>query len=81
MVHDSTWCRNLGKNWCNFAYALKGSSVTSGTPVSAAPGSKVRTHCKSAPHGSACAYLVVDTLYRQAEFKHKSLGPERLCQR
>ena len=42
---SSTWCQNLGKAWCNFAYTLKGSSVTNGTPVKAVPGDRVRTHC------------------------------------
>jgi hypothetical protein len=42
----STWCQNLGRNWCNFAYTLKGSSVTNGTPVKAVTGDKVKTHYK-----------------------------------
>ncbi|OSS50973.1 hypothetical protein B5807_04299 [Epicoccum nigrum] len=42
----STWCNNLGRNWCNFAYMLKGSSVTHGTPVKASRGDRVKTHYK-----------------------------------
>ncbi|KAF3044260.1 hypothetical protein E8E12_000971 [Didymella heteroderae] len=41
---ESTWCQNLGRNWCNFAYTLKGSSVTNGTPVRASAGDRIRTH-------------------------------------
>ncbi|CAG9989156.1 unnamed protein product [Clonostachys byssicola] len=42
------YCNNLGKQWCNFAYALiNGSSEPkNGTPVKAAPGSRVKTHYK-----------------------------------
>ncbi|KAJ4016302.1 hypothetical protein NW752_003425 [Fusarium irregulare] len=42
------YCTNLGKSWCNFAYALvNGSSqAKNGTPVKAAPGSRIRTHYK-----------------------------------
>ncbi|KAL6922940.1 hypothetical protein ACHAPO_011289 [Fusarium lateritium] len=42
------YCSNLGKSWCNFAYALvSGSSVAkNGTPVKASPGSRIRTHYK-----------------------------------
>ncbi|KAF9700077.1 hypothetical protein EKO04_001315 [Ascochyta lentis] len=46
---ESPWCENLGQNWCNFAYTLKGSSVTNGTPVKAAPGDRVKTHYKLNP--------------------------------
>ncbi|KAJ4989694.1 hypothetical protein SVAN01_04724 [Stagonosporopsis vannaccii] len=42
----STWCQDLGRNWCNFAYTLEGSSVTNGTPVKASPGDRVTTHYK-----------------------------------
>ncbi|CAI6016767.1 unnamed protein product [Clonostachys chloroleuca] len=42
------YCYNLGKQWCNFAYALiNGSSEPkNGNPVKAAPGSRVKTHYK-----------------------------------
>ncbi|KAF4971610.1 hypothetical protein FSARC_1609 [Fusarium sarcochroum] len=42
------YCTNLGKKWCNFAYALvKGSSEPkNGDPITASPGSRVRTHYK-----------------------------------
>ncbi|KAF5009362.1 hypothetical protein FDECE_4418 [Fusarium decemcellulare] len=42
------YCTNLGKQWCNFAYALiNGSSeAKNGTPVKAAPGSRIKTHYK-----------------------------------
>ena len=46
----STWCQNLGRDWCNFAYMLKGSSVTHGSPVKASPGDRVKTHCASLRH-------------------------------
>ncbi|KAF3006548.1 hypothetical protein E8E13_006020 [Curvularia kusanoi] len=42
----STWCQNLGRNWCNFAYMLKGSSVTHGAPVKASSGDRIKTHYK-----------------------------------
>ncbi|KAF5577123.1 hypothetical protein FPCIR_12237 [Fusarium pseudocircinatum] len=38
------YCSNLGNKWCNFAYALIGSEAKNGTPVKAAPGSRVKTH-------------------------------------
>ncbi|KAI4862445.1 hypothetical protein F4820DRAFT_430433 [Hypoxylon rubiginosum] len=46
----SPYCTNLGSNWCNFAYTLIGSrSPTNGAPVSAAPGSRIKTHYKLNP--------------------------------
>ncbi|KAJ4343699.1 hypothetical protein N0V95_006564 [Ascochyta clinopodiicola] len=45
----SPWCQNLGQNWCNFAYTLKGSSITNGTPVKAKRGDRVKTHYKLNP--------------------------------
>ncbi|KAH8894564.1 hypothetical protein GQ53DRAFT_858010 [Thozetella sp. PMI_491] len=42
-----TWCPNLGRNWCNFAYTLVGSqNVQNGKPVPASPGSRIKTHYK-----------------------------------
>ncbi|KAI0379393.1 hypothetical protein F5Y04DRAFT_282815 [Hypomontagnella monticulosa] len=47
---NSPYCPNLGKNWCNFAYTLIGSRVAkNGAPVSAAPGSRIKTHYKLNP--------------------------------
>ncbi|KAH6898071.1 hypothetical protein B0T10DRAFT_555408 [Thelonectria olida] len=42
------YCTNLGKNWCNFAYALinQSTEAKNGTPVKAAPGSRIKTHYK-----------------------------------
>ncbi|KAK1708772.1 hypothetical protein BDP67DRAFT_410310 [Colletotrichum lupini] len=34
------------KSWCNFAYTLVGSNPTVGDPVTASPGSTIRTHYK-----------------------------------
>ncbi|KAI1382873.1 uncharacterized protein F4822DRAFT_422925 [Hypoxylon trugodes] len=47
---NSPYCNNLGSNWCNFAYTLVGSQVAkNGAPVSAAPGSRIKTHYKLNP--------------------------------
>ncbi|KAF4981514.1 hypothetical protein FZEAL_2699 [Fusarium zealandicum] len=43
------YCTNLGKQWCNFAYALIGTEANAGTPVKAAPGSRIKTHYKMNP--------------------------------
>ncbi|KAK3311772.1 hypothetical protein B0H66DRAFT_598722 [Apodospora peruviana] len=43
----SYYCTNLGRNWCTFAYNLKGlQNAENGTPVIAAPGTKIKTHYK-----------------------------------
>ncbi|KAI0533091.1 hypothetical protein GGR58DRAFT_487964 [Xylaria digitata] len=39
------YCTNLGSNWCNFAYALT-PNAQNGKIVTAAPGTRVRTHYK-----------------------------------
>lgn len=54
----STWCQNLGRDWCNFAYMLKESSVTHGTPVKASRGDRVKTHCASRHAHLECAMLI-----------------------
>ncbi|KAL1883992.1 hypothetical protein Daus18300_000101 [Diaporthe australafricana] len=43
---SGSYCNDGGKNWCNFAYTLVGSNPTVGDPVTASPGSTVRTHYK-----------------------------------
>ncbi|KAI8650266.1 hypothetical protein NCS57_01359700 [Fusarium keratoplasticum] len=42
------YCTDLGKQWCNFAYALvnQSSEPKNGKPVKAAPGSRIKTHYK-----------------------------------
>lgn len=39
------YCYDLGNNWCNFAYALT-PNAKAGKSIAAAPGAKVKTHCK-----------------------------------
>ncbi|KAI0850033.1 hypothetical protein F5Y00DRAFT_268567 [Daldinia vernicosa] len=47
---NSPYCPNLGSKWCNFAYTLVGSrNAKNGAPVSAAPGSRIKTHYKLNP--------------------------------
>ncbi|KXH29072.1 hypothetical protein CSIM01_02141 [Colletotrichum simmondsii] len=43
---SGSYCNDGGKNWCNFAYTLVGSNPTVGDPVTASPGSTIRTHYK-----------------------------------
>ncbi|KAF5021790.1 hypothetical protein F66182_6165 [Fusarium sp. NRRL 66182] len=45
------YCPNLGRQWCNFAYALikNSSEPKNGTPVKASTGSRVKTHYKLNP--------------------------------
>ncbi|KAL0929707.1 uncharacterized protein CTRU02_215350 [Colletotrichum truncatum] len=43
---SGSYCGDGGKNWCNFAYTLVGSTPTVGKPVTASAGSTVRTHYK-----------------------------------
>ncbi|KAH7378691.1 hypothetical protein BKA66DRAFT_587806 [Pyrenochaeta sp. MPI-SDFR-AT-0127] len=44
---SSYYCPNLGRNWCNFAYTLVGSTTPeNGKPISAPPGSRIKTHYK-----------------------------------
>ncbi|KAF6802850.1 hypothetical protein CSOJ01_11322 [Colletotrichum sojae] len=41
-----SYCNDRGKSWCNFAYTLVGMDPTVGKPVTASPGSTIRTHYK-----------------------------------
>ncbi|KXH62769.1 hypothetical protein CNYM01_02527 [Colletotrichum nymphaeae SA-01] len=43
---SGSYCNDGGKSWCNFAYTLVGSNPTVGDPVTASPGSTIRTHYK-----------------------------------
>ncbi|KAL2879797.1 hypothetical protein SGCOL_004840 [Colletotrichum sp. CLE4] len=43
---SGSYCNDGGKSWCKFAYTLVGSNPTVGDPVTASPGSTVRTHYK-----------------------------------
>ncbi|KAK3898999.1 hypothetical protein C8A05DRAFT_46824 [Staphylotrichum tortipilum] len=46
-VQSSPWCRNLGRNWCSFAYTFSPfSTVQNGSPVICPPGSRIKTHYK-----------------------------------
>ncbi|KAI3398737.1 hypothetical protein diail_8604 [Diaporthe ilicicola] len=46
---SGSYCNDKGLYWCNFAYTLVGSTPTVGDPVTASPGSTVRTHYKLNP--------------------------------
>ncbi|OHF04194.1 hypothetical protein CORC01_00533 [Colletotrichum orchidophilum] len=43
---SGSYCNNGGNSWCNFAFSLVGMTPTAGDPVTASPGSTIRTHYK-----------------------------------